>query len=439
MNDLLSQRSPLTERHVQDLCHDGDLLVRRSPLTERHVQALWYDGDLRPAGIRTSDGLPVRVLDPGVWNLEAGPDFRDAVLEIGSDRRRVRGDVEIHVKSSDWATHGHAHDPAYAHVVAHVTWHRGTDGAACLLPAGCHSICLGDVLRTRSDFSLDEIDLTAYPHARLPSTPRPCEAIFSSRPDLALETFRAAGRQRIQTKARRFRTLLMRRQGRIQVFYEEFLAALGYKHNQQSFRALARTIPWSELPLDESAILCVLQCAAEMTVERTAPWRRANVRPANAPLRRLAAAAQLLAGGVPAFLESLAACDIASRQGQKEALAILGKSKHLGANRAAAILVNVLMPFALAEKRMDAIPDWIAPEDTSAPVRLTAGRLLGRDHNPALYGGNGLCLQGLLEIHRAFCLAVHPDCSTCALVDAARKWDRETQPRSAATRRTIAS
>ena len=42
--------------------------------------------------------------------------------------------------------------------------------------------------------------------------------------------------------------------------------------------------------------------------------------------------------------------------------------------------------------------------------------MLGRDHNPVLYSGNGLLVQGLIHIHREFCLAAHPDCANCALV-----------------------
>ena len=49
---------------------------------------------------------------------------------------------------------------------------------------------------------------------------------------------------------------------------------------------------------------------------------------------------------------------------------------------------------------------------------MTAFRLLGRDHNPALYAGNGLLTQGLIHIHRTICLNVHPDCSDCMLVHA---------------------
>ena len=88
----------------------------------------------------------------------------------------------------------------------------------------------------------------------------------------------------------------------------------------------------------------------------------------------------------------------------------------LGRGRAAAILVNVVVPFAIAEERASEALDWLPPEDISEPVRLTAFRLFGRDHNPAaLYSGNGLLIQGLLQIHRDHCLPTHPDCGRCGL------------------------
>ena len=79
------------------------------------------------------------------------------------------------------------------------------------------------------------------------------------------------------------------------------------------------------------------------------------------------------------------------------------------------MLTNVLIPFARAEERLPRVPEWIFPEELNATVRLMAFRLFGRDHNPALYAGNGLLIQGLIHVHRTCCLAVHPDCSECPL------------------------
>lgn len=384
-------------------------------VSERHVQAIWYDATLRPANLRTVRGTPVRVIDPGRWNLEAGPDFRDAVLVVGGERRV--GDVEIHLRGTDWAAHGHAADPAYAHIIAHVTWHTSPPPVpgGDLLPTGCVRICLGDFLRTRSDFSPDEIDLTAYPYARLPSSPRPCEAVFSRDTDRALALLHAEGERRLRMKARRLKALFVRVGDRAQVFYEEVMAAFGYKQNAAAFRALAQTLPWRDLPDSPNAACVALSCAAGMSVARAVPWRTANIRPGNSPRRRIESAAALFAGRRPDLLVDLGACDLMTPSGQRAALDLLRASKTLGERRAAAILANVLVPFALAEARIDRVPDWLVPEDVSSPVRLAAFRLLGRDHNPALYSGDGLLIQGLIQFHRDYCLAVHPDCSACPL------------------------
>ena len=391
--------------------NDSDSVFTPPPVSERHVQALWYDGTLRPEDLRTLAGAPVRIIDPGAWNLEAGPDFRNAVVEVG--RTRLCGDVEVHLHAGDWAQHGHTADPAYANVIVHVTWYRG---GTAPLPPRCVTICLGDYLRTRPDFSPDEIDLAAYPYARLPATPRPCEGIFARHPDFLADVLAAAGRRRLEGKARRLVALFVRKGDRAQVFYEEMMAAFGYKHNVQAFRALAERIPWRDLPRSPAAAQAALACAVEMEIARYLPWHTANVRPANAPTRRLAAAAALFAGTLPELLLRLGDCDLAVRDGQRAARTILCESGLVGSSRAAAMLANVVTPFARAENRIGRIPDWLCPEEICAPMRLTAYRLLGRDHNPALYAGNGLFLQGLIQIHREFCLAAHPDCTACALV-----------------------
>ncbi len=384
------------------------------PVTERHVQALWYDGRLRPEDLWTMDGASVCVIDPGVWNLEAGPDFHDAVIEVGRERRRLCGDVEIHLRPSDWTVHDHAADAAYRRIVGHVTWYAGPVPAG--LPTGCVSICLGDHLRTRSDFSPDEIDLGAYPYAHLPATRRPCEDLFARQPDFLVDVLRAAGRRRLEGKARRLKALFVHKGDSAQIFYEEMMAAFGYKHNAAPFRALAERIPWRDLPSTSESAAVVLSCAAELDVARRVPWRTANVRPANSPARRIGAAAALFAGNLPDLLLRLTDCDLHTVEGERAAGRLLCEGGRLGSNRAAAMLANVVVPFMLAEGRLSRVPDWLCPEGLCAPVKLTAFRLLGRDHNPALYSGNGLLIQGLIQIHREFCLAVHPDCSDCSLV-----------------------
>ena len=442
----------------------ADVFSSRVPVSERHVQAVWFDSALRPAGLETSGGESVKVVDPGTWNLEAGPDFRNAVLEIGG--RRVCGDVEIHMKPSGWNAHGHSSDPEYSRVAAHVTWFPGPPPAG--LPPGAVSIALGDAVAAAGRFAPESIDLSAYPYAAIPETPRPCAAVLSSDPDLAVAVLVAAGKRRISVKAARFARELGSGGQPERVLWRALLGALGYKNNSEPFAALADAVPLETLPRDREDALAVLLGAARILPdydrtrdgeaaafarrlaerwfadgrERVPPGMRprsGGARPANSPVRRLAAAAALACapGGLPRLSGDLSPRALrAFSASVAQAAAWPFFEKHLafssnpasggaerqtsllGAPRIAALAANVFVPFAIASGAAKEPPDWLPPEDISGKVRLAASRLLGRDHNAALYSSNGVCLQGFLQIVRDCCMRSHPGCASCPLADA---------------------
>ncbi|MCM1313631.1 MAG: DUF2851 family protein [Bacteroides sp.] len=66
----------------------------------------------------TTEGKEVEVINPGIHNSNAGPDFQNAKVKIGGTL--WVGHVEIHVRSSDWFRHGHDKDAAYANTILHV-------------------------------------------------------------------------------------------------------------------------------------------------------------------------------------------------------------------------------------------------------------------------------------------------------------------------------
>ena len=68
--------------------------------------------------LTTTDGRTVEVIDPGLHNHNAGPDFFNAKVKIGETL--WVGNVEIHDRASDWNQHGHDKDPRYDNVVLHV-------------------------------------------------------------------------------------------------------------------------------------------------------------------------------------------------------------------------------------------------------------------------------------------------------------------------------
>ncbi|MEG0011641.1 MAG: DUF2851 family protein [Muribaculaceae bacterium] len=85
---------------------------------EKLMQYVWQHRLWIPSQMRTNDGRKVRVIDPGMLNTDAGPDFFNAKIEI--DGEMWVGNVEIHVRATDWKRHNHNADKAYDSVILHV-------------------------------------------------------------------------------------------------------------------------------------------------------------------------------------------------------------------------------------------------------------------------------------------------------------------------------
>lgn len=68
--------------------------------------------------LTTNEGKEVYVIDPGITNSDAGPDFFNAKIKEGDTV--WAGSIEIHKRASDWFKHGHDKDKAYDAVVLHI-------------------------------------------------------------------------------------------------------------------------------------------------------------------------------------------------------------------------------------------------------------------------------------------------------------------------------
>lgn len=450
--------------------------ARGFPYTERHLQCVWFDAALRPGTLKTEQGDEIVVEHPGQWNLEDGPDFRDAVLRIGHDRRRLTGDVEVHIHPSDWQKHGHSQNPAYARVVAHVTYFPGAVEAKTL-PGGAIQVSLKDALAANPLFSFESIDLAAYPYiVREPITP--CARVLQTHgPDYVAELLESAGAERLQGKAARMARAFASKTPD-QVLYEEIMTALGYKNNRASFRYLAEQLPLEILrkasgrnPLKAYAFLMGVagllpaqtssrwdaetrafvrqlwdhwwkhQAAWSAQALRRKNWKLSGLRPQNHPQRRLMLAA-ILFTREDELTRSLTALNTGSAEDcfrriesffqpvadtywqnrltfggkrQKTAIALMGTS------RIAAIVSNVCVPFlaALGNRQVmnPAFLHDLPPEENNQIIRQTAHNLLGPDHNPNLYR-SGLRQQGLIQIFHDFCLTDRSRCENCALLKA---------------------
>lgn len=89
-------------------------------IKEELLHYIWKHKKFDTQHLRTDTGLPIQILKPGQANADSGPDFFNALIEIG--HQKWAGNVEIHLRSSDWYAHRHETDPNYDNVILHVVW-----------------------------------------------------------------------------------------------------------------------------------------------------------------------------------------------------------------------------------------------------------------------------------------------------------------------------
>lgn len=87
-------------------------------MKEEFLVYLWKHRLIRGKPLKTVCGDILEVLSPGRENINSGPDFLAAMVRIGNTL--WAGNVELHIRSSQWYTHGHHHDSAYANIILHV-------------------------------------------------------------------------------------------------------------------------------------------------------------------------------------------------------------------------------------------------------------------------------------------------------------------------------
>ncbi|GAC1429412.1 MAG: DUF2851 family protein [Chitinophagaceae bacterium] len=94
-------------------------------MTERLLQFIWQFQYLNRHDLCTDDSAVLQIIHPGKYNTNQGPDFLEASIKI--DGTLLVGNIELHVKSSDWNKHGHHTDSNYKNVILHVVWQHDVE------------------------------------------------------------------------------------------------------------------------------------------------------------------------------------------------------------------------------------------------------------------------------------------------------------------------
>ena len=93
-------------------------------MKEDFLHYLWKFKKFEISNLTTANGEILTIVNSGQYLQLSGPDFFNAQIIIGN--QKWAGNVEIHIKSSDWYVHHHEKDEAYDNIILHVVWEHDT-------------------------------------------------------------------------------------------------------------------------------------------------------------------------------------------------------------------------------------------------------------------------------------------------------------------------
>ena len=209
-------------------------------IDEALVQKWWHEQHLFNTNMEAIDRRAIRVLKPGIWNHNEGPDFMHAEIEI--DGKLHIGDVEIHVRASEWYAHQHHLNSRYNRVITHAVFFNDDFNLRTRLQNGKRVPTL-ELLKW---VAVDTGDL--YDNTKdTASTDGLCRITGKQlNIDTLKGVFESLGRERFLEKTESMR-LLRTRLDFEQLLYEGIMEALGYERNSKPLRELAQHVPFADL------------------------------------------------------------------------------------------------------------------------------------------------------------------------------------------------
>lgn len=203
-------------------------------MRESFLHFLWRWRRFDAQQLATTGGQPLEILHPGEWNTHAGPDFFNARIRLGDTV--WAGNVEIHLRASEWMLHRHSSDPAYDNVVLHVVLE---EDQPVVRASGERIPCLE--LKGRIPPKI----LEHYQRLEHERAWIPCQQDFSRIPDIIrLNWLDRLLVERLEQKTAAIADMLAATGNHWEeAFYRLLARNFGLKVNAEPFEALARSLP----------------------------------------------------------------------------------------------------------------------------------------------------------------------------------------------------
>lgn len=212
-------------------------------IKEEILHHIWKHQYFNRFQMISEKGGEVEVISPGRYNVHQGPDFLEARIRIGGIL--LIGNVEIHVRASDWVKHAHDNDPNYMNVILHVVWENDHPGILPDIP--CFE------LKNRIPLSV----MKKFESLLEQGGNIPCRAQLKSVPEAVWENWKEELLiRRLNNRARQIKSLLLKNNFHWEeTFWWLIARGFGYSANAVAFESIAQSIPFATLLRHRSVLV----------------------------------------------------------------------------------------------------------------------------------------------------------------------------------------
>lgn len=203
-------------------------------MTEKFLHYIWKMKLLNNSNLVTTTGEKVEIISAGEFNTNAGPDFSSAKIKIG--KTLWAGNVELHLKSSDWRRHAHSNDNAYNNVILHCVYEADEEiknASGKMIPCLELKGLFDNTIYNRYESLMKSEDWI------------PCEKQLSRVDKLTITSWTERLMiERLESKTKLIQNVLLQNQNNWEETFYQFLArSFGTKVNAEPFELLAKSLP----------------------------------------------------------------------------------------------------------------------------------------------------------------------------------------------------
>lgn len=404
---------------------------------ESMFQDFWLKYAVALEGLFTTEGEEVKVISTGIGNHDQGPDFKNAFIKIGGTE--WFGNIELHLRTSDWFRHFHDKDPQYQNIILHVVWIHDHNR---------FNIC--PVVELSSLLSWDRFQNYHFDD----SYKLPCANGIMKTIDQEKNFFEQLVIRRYERKIEKINELIRENKGNVeQVGWEVLARNFGYKVNADCFEKLAKAISFAivrKYSKDSISLEALfLGISGLLPPKPNDPYIRLladrfsnlqwehnliaihdrpvflRMRPINFPTIRLVQLASICSGHTDIF-DLLLSCK--TIEDLKEFFIIQVNSywldhyipdkpakhvsKKVGDQLILSVILNVLIPLQLTIKKRKGCGDWkTIALDWLKTIKPEHSHIIQLYRDAGFIPANGFESQGLLELYQNKC--IREDCMDC--------------------------